>query len=158
MMDIDLIKKHKGELDKPERRLKLQKIDDDTNALIDNFRAYLFSIGYRATREKAWLILQKAHKLPYEHLIEKNKGGIYYQGQGKHISSKHGDQLMVVRELGRFEVKAVSDRKEETSYSSVIKFKPSQDLVEEIKNSVPVLSYHNDKNKVKSDKISYKER
>lgn len=146
MIDIDRVKKHKSELHKPVRRVGLQKVDEDTNKLIDDFRAFLFSIGYRATREKAWTVLQKAHKIPYEHLIEKNKEGIEYQGQGRHISAKHGNQLMVIRELGRFEVKAVSNRnKEEESYSATIKFKPSQDLMDEIKSSIPVLPYQNDR-------------
>lgn len=142
-VDIDLVKKHKEELHKPTRRLKLQKIDEDTNALIDNFRAYLFSIGIRTTREKTWLILQKAHRLPYEHLIEKNKEGIEYQGQGQHISAKHGNQLMVIKELGRYEVKAVSNRKKDLEYNATIRFRPSQDLTQEIREKIPVLT--NDK-------------
>lgn len=144
-VNMDLLKKHKEELHKPNRRLKLQKIDEDTNNLIDNFRAYLFSLGIRTTREKTWLILQKAHRLPYEHLMEKNSEGIKYQGQGKHISSRHGNQLMVIKELGRYEVKAVSSRQKDVAYSSTIKFKPSQDLLEEIKSNIPVISHQNDK-------------
>lgn len=137
-VNIELVKKHKEELPKPNRKVKLQKVDDDTNALIDEFRAFLFSIGYRATREKAWAILQKAHKLPYEVLIDKNKGGIEYQGQGRHISSRHGNQLMVIKELGRFEVKAIVDKSSDEmfGYNATIKFKPSQDLVKEIREVI----------------------
>lgn len=139
-VNIDLVKKHKEELPKPNRKVKLQKVDEDTNALIDEFRAFLFSIGYRATREKAWIILQKAHKLPYEVLMDKNKEGIEYQGQGRHISSRHGNQLMVIKELGRFEVKATVDKSSDEmfGYNATIKFKPSQDLVKEIRETIPV--------------------
>lgn len=127
------------------RRLKLQKIDEDTNELIDLFREFLFSIGVRSSRERAWKILQKAHRLPYEYLIDKNHLGIEYHGQGTHISSRHGNQLMVVKDLGRFEMKAVSDRKDPPSYNATIKFKPSKDLVREIRERVPVLELE-DKN------------
>ena len=45
---------------------KLQKADKDTNDLIDQVREYLFSIGIRTTRERAWDIFQSVHQLPYK--------------------------------------------------------------------------------------------
>lgn len=118
-------------------RQPLQKIDDDTNKLIDLFKDFLHSNGIRTTRERAWIILQKAHRLPFEYLIEKNTDGIEYQGAGQHISSKHGNQLMVVKELGRFEVKAVSDRKSR-SRKATIRYKLPNDLLTEIQERIPV--------------------
>ena len=118
-------------------RQPLQKIDDDTNKLIDLFKDFLHSNGIRTTRERAWIILQKAHRLPFEYLIEKNTDGIAYQGAGQHISSKHGNQLMVVKELGRFEVKAVSDRKSRNR-KATIRYKLPNDLLTEIQERIPV--------------------
>lgn len=104
----------------------LQKSDKDTNELIDKVRDYLFSIGIRTTRERAWDIFQTVHQLPYKMLIERNPV-ITYQGNGQHISYKHGNQLLVVRHLGRFEIKGVSARKNKKKVAA-IKFSPSYDI------------------------------
>jgi hypothetical protein len=105
----------------------LQKIDKDTNDIIDEVRDYLFSVGVRTSRERAWDILYNIHKIPYEHLAKKNHK-IVYQGQGFHLSHKrHGEQLMVVRNLGRYELKAVSSRKDKDKSPSV-RFVPSPDI------------------------------
>lgn len=107
---------------------KLQKIDKDTNDLIESFRDYLFSVGVRTSKERAWDILQQSYKLPFEFLISKNQS-IKYQGAGKHISHKHDNQLMVIRNLGKFEVKGVVNKATGTK-SATIKFTPSNDIKE----------------------------
>lgn len=107
---------------------KLQKVDKDTNELIEEFRKYLFSIGIRTSSERAWDILQKAYKVPFEFLIEKNDT-IKYQGAGAHISHKHGDQLLVVKNLGKFEVKGIVNKTTGTKRATV-KFSPSADIRE----------------------------
>jgi len=113
----------------------LQKSDKDTNELIDKVKDYLFSVGIRTTRERAWDILQNVHQLPYKMLIEKNPE-IKYQGQGQHIiQSKHGSQVLVIRHLGRFELKGVG-RKE--SKKAAVKFVPSKALKNKIEESVKV--------------------
>lgn len=115
------------------QRLPLQKIDERTNEIIDLFRDFLFSVGVRTTRERAWVILKKAHRLPFEYLIYLNEDeGIEYQGQGVHISAKHGNQLMVIKELGRFEIQSTKQRQ------ATIKYKPPKDLVAEVKERVKV--------------------
>ena len=110
---------------------KLQKADKDTNDLIDQVRAYLFSIGIRATRERAWDIFQAVHQIPYKMLIEKNPK-IKYQGAGAHISHKHNSQLLVVKNLGRFEIKGVSSKKDKKK-TATIKFMPSYEVRDMIK-------------------------
>lgn len=105
---------------------KLQKIDQDTNDLIDRVRAYLFSVGIRTTRERAWDVFQNVHRIPYEMMIEKNPK-IKYQGQGQHITHKHGSQLMVIKNVGKFELKGVSVTKDKKKKAS-IKFYPSAEV------------------------------
>lgn len=105
---------------------KLQKVDKDTIELIDRFRDYLFSIGIRTSRERAWAIFQTAYKLPFEMIIKRNKK-IKYQGQGVHISSKHGKQQMVIKDVGKFIVQGVSSKKSGTKKAAV-KFTPSEDI------------------------------
>lgn len=122
---------------KSNRRISLQKIDEQTNEVIDLYREYLFSIGVRASRERAWNMLQMAHQLPYNYLITKNTDGITYQGQGVHISSKHGNQLLVMKGLGRFELKAVKSGAQ--GLTSTIRYKPSADLLKRIQDNVPVI-------------------
>lgn len=119
-------------------RLPLQKIDKRTNEIISLFRDFLFSVGVRTSHERAWVILQKAHRLPFEYLIELNKEGIKYQGSGQHISAKHGNQLMVIKELGRFELKAVSARKDQEKQST-IRYTIPRDLLREVREKVKVL-------------------
>lgn len=102
---------------------KLQKIDDDTNELIDRVKGYLFSVGIRTSRERTWDIIQNITTLPYEMLAERNDV-IKYQGQGKHITHKHGNQMMVIRDIGKYELKGVSRSKEDAKRASV-KFLPS---------------------------------
>lgn len=109
---------------------KLQKSDKDTNELIDMAKAYLFSVGVRTSRERAWDILKNMHQLPYKLLVARNKQ-IEYQGQGVHISHKHGDQLLVVRNIGRFELKGVSSRKTKEK-TATIKFTPSEEIKKEV--------------------------
>lgn len=124
-------------------RLPLQKIDEKTNELIDIYRNYLMSINIRVDRERAWEMLQKAHRLPYEYLIYLNEeDGIEYQGQGAHITHKHGDQLLVVKELGRFELKAVSSRKDQTKQAT-IRYKIPNDLLNEVRERVKVKDEEN---------------
>lgn len=118
------------------RRLPLQKIDEATNNLINEYQAFLFSMGIRISRERVWQVLEKAYKLPYEVLIDLNKDGIIDQGQGRHISSKHGNQLMVIKGLGRFEVKAIGPQ---DNRGASIKFKPSQDMDREVREQIPVI-------------------
>jgi hypothetical protein len=105
---------------------KLQKADKDTNDLIDQVRDYLFSIGIRTSRERAWDIFQNVHQLPYKMLIERNPT-IKYQGVGNHISHKHGDQMLVIKHLGRFEIKGVSSKKDQKK-TAAIKFAPSNEI------------------------------
>jgi len=105
---------------------KLQKADDDTNELIDEVQKYLFSIGIRTSKERAWDIFQTVHQLPYKVLIEKNPT-IKYQGVGAHISHKHGSQLLVIKHLGKFEMKGVSSKKDQKKTAS-IKFSPSNEI------------------------------
>lgn len=110
----------------------LQKSDKDTNELIDRVRDYLFSIGIRTTRERAWDILQKVNHLPYEMLLEKNPE-IKYQGQGRHVrQATHESQVFVIRNLGRYELKGLAKG------SAVIKFIPSNSLKNKIGESVKV--------------------
>ena len=103
---------------------RLQKVDKHTKKLIEEMRKALFSMGVRTSNERAWAILQAAFKLPFEYIIGLNEE-IEYQGAGVHISSKHGDQLVVIKDLGRFEVKAVGN---EGNRKAVVKFIPSEDI------------------------------
>ena len=105
---------------------KLQKADKDTNELIDRVKDYLFSVGIRTSRERAWDILQNVHQIPYKMLIERNPK-IEYQGVGAHISHKHGDQLLVVKHLGKFEIKGVGAKRDQKK-TAAIKFTPSNDI------------------------------
>jgi hypothetical protein len=105
---------------------KLQKADKDTNDLIDMVKNYLFSVGIRTSRERAWDVFQAIHKLPYK-LIANRNPSIVYQGQGQHILAKHGNQLLVIKEVGRFELKGVSSKKGQPKHAAV-KFIPSADI------------------------------
>lgn len=105
---------------------KLQKVDKDTNDLINEVRKYLFSVGIRTSRERAWDILQTVHQLPYKILIDKNPR-IKYQGAGAHISHKHGDQLLAIKHLGKFEIKGVSSKKDKKK-TATVKFTPSNEI------------------------------
>jgi len=109
---------------------RLQKADKDTNELIDSVRDYLFSVGVRTSRERAWDIFQNVHRIPYKLLVSRNKE-IPYQGQGKHISHKHGDQLLVIKNIGKFELKGVSMKKDQQK-KATIKFSPSAEIKAEI--------------------------
>lgn len=122
---------------------KLQKADIDTNALIDTMQAYLKEyfrqLGIRGivvSREMAWDFFQTSHKLPYMLLISRNPT-IIYQGQGRHLSKKHSDQQLVIKNIGRFEMKGVSHKKDLAKTAS-IKFKPSKDI-EKLLDTVEVL-------------------
>lgn len=121
-------------------RLPVQKIDERTNEIIELFTQFLFSVGVRTSKQRAWEILKKAHRLPFEYLIALNEDdGIEYQGQGKHLSAKHGNQLMVIRELGRFELKAVSDRRSREKRPT-IKYIVPKDLLAETRERIKVVS------------------
>lgn len=112
---------------------RLKKSDIDTNELIDRVRDYLFSIGIRTSRERAWDILQKVHHLPYEMLIEKNPE-IKYQGPGRHIRiSTHENQVFHIRELGRYELKGFSTGK------AAIKFTPAEAVKKKVSEEVKVI-------------------
>lgn len=119
-------------------RLSLQKVDERTNEVIDLFTKFLFSVGIRTTKERAWVILKKAQRLPFEYLIALNEEeGIEYQGAGKHISAKHGNQLMTIRELGRYELKAVSSKKDDKK-TATIRYVLPTDLQQEIMDKIKV--------------------
>lgn len=107
---------------------KLQKIDLDTNAMINAVQQYLVSTHKlkTVTRDMAWQIFQTIHKLPYHVLISRNPE-IEYQGQGRHLSHKHENQLLVIKDLGRFELQGVSSKKD-LAKSARIKFTPSKDI------------------------------
>lgn len=115
---------------------RLQKADEDTNNLIDAFRDYLFSVGIRTSRERAWDIFKTSFKLPFELLVRKNET-IKYQGPGAHISHKHGDQLLVIKNVGKFELKGVSMKKDQKKRAA-IKFVPSADVREMVEQVVVV--------------------
>ena len=114
---------------------RLQKKDKHTKELIKQMTKYLFSVGIRTSEERAWDILQTAFKLPFEYVVSLNDE-IGYQGQGVHISSKHGDQLVTIKDLGRFELKAVG---KEDSRKAVVKFKPSEDINRLVETKVKVI-------------------
>lgn len=120
---------------------RLQKTDKDTNELIDIVKDYLFSVGVRTSRERAWEIFKAIHKLPYKIMVEKNPV-IKYQGQGRHISSKHGDQLLSIKDVGRFELMGVSSKKGQQKRAA-IKFTPSNDIKELIE-TIKVLEEDNE--------------
>lgn len=103
---------------------RLQKVDKDTNELIDAVKDFLFSVGVRTSRERAWEIFKEVYKIPFRMLIERNDE-IKYQGQGTHLSSKHGAQLLVVHDIGRFELKGIAKG---PSKKAVVKYVPSQDI------------------------------
>jgi len=112
---------------------KLQKADKDTNALIDTMQAFLLEYfrkkgirGLNITREFAWEVFHTAHKLPYVLLINRNPQ-ITYQGVGQHISSKHGSQQLVIKDIGKFEIQGVSMKRDDSKHAS-IKFRPSKDI------------------------------
>lgn len=115
----------------------LQKSDKDTNELIDKMRDYLFSVGIRTTRERAWDIFLKAHEIPYDTLL-KNNQEIEYQGNGKHIlQSTHESQILVIRNLGRYELKGIKGNSGKTRKAS-IKFIPSEKIKNKVEESVKV--------------------
>lgn len=123
---------------------KLQKADADTNALIDAMQAFLLDyfrskgiMGLPITREFAWDVFSTVHKLPYALLINRNPV-IEYQGPGTHISSKHGSQQLVIKNIGKFELKGVSARKDLKKKPS-IKFKPSKDIIQMLEENVEVI-------------------
>lgn len=116
---------------------KLQKSDVDTNALIDKVQKFLFSIGIRTSRERAWFVFQQVFRLPYELLMERNEE-IAYQGVGKHLTQKeHNDQILTIQNVGRFEIKAVSNKQ---GSKAVMKFKPSKEFDRYVAESIKVVN------------------
>lgn len=105
---------------------RLQKVDKDTLEVIDIVTDTLFRLGVRTSKERAWEIFKQLNKIPFEFLIDRNKE-IEYQGQGVHLSSKHAKQRLVIKDIGKYEVKAVSARKS-LDRKAVIKFTPSEDI------------------------------
>lgn len=105
---------------------RLQKVDKDTNELIDRVKNYLFSIGIRTSRERAWEVFRAIHHMPYELLIEKNPK-IKYQGAGQHISHKHGNMLLSIKNVGKFKLQGVST-KQGKKKKAAIKFEPSNEM------------------------------
>ena len=107
---------------------KLQKIDNDTNAIIDAFQTYLVRDHNlkTVTRDKALQIFQMIHKLPYHVLISRNPE-ITYQGQGRHLNNKFEKQQLVIKDLGKFELQGVSSKKH-LEKTARIKFTPSKDI------------------------------
>lgn len=116
---------------------KLQKADKDTNDLINQVKEYLFSIGIRTSRERAWDIFQTVHQMPYLMLVERNPE-IEYQGVGQHIShNKHGNQFLAIKSVGRFELKGVSSKREQKKKAAV-KFMPSAEMKKLVAEKVKV--------------------
>lgn len=105
---------------------RLQKKDIDTNALIDEVQKFLFSVGVRTSKERAWEIFKTCFKLPFELLISRNEK-IEYQGQGVHLSSRHNVQRLIIKSIGKFELKGVSS-KNTVNKKAVVKFVPSKDI------------------------------
>lgn len=103
---------------------RLQKTDKHTKELIKRMRKMMFSMGIRTSDERAWALLQATFKLPFEYIIELNNE-IEYQGAGVHLSSKHGNQKISVKDLGRFEIKAVGKKGKR---KATVKFIPSEDI------------------------------
>ena len=116
---------------------RLQKVDKDTNELIDMVKEYLFSVGVRTSKERAWDIFQTIHQLPYRFMVERNKE-IKYQGQGMHITHKYGNQLLTIKNIGKFELKAVSVKKDSIKRPT-IKFTPSAEIRSLIEENVKVI-------------------
>ncbi len=111
---------------------RLQKADEDTLNLIDEFTKYLFSVGVRTDKERAWAIFKTAFKIPYEMLANQNKS-IEYHGQGRHLShEKHGKQILTIKDVGRFEIKATKGGK------IMLSFKPSKDVINNLNERVTV--------------------
>jgi len=116
---------------------RLQKVDKDTNDLIEMVKDYLFSVGVRTSKERAWDIFQAIHQLPYKFLVERNNE-IKYQGQGQHITHKHGNQLLTIKNIGKFELKGVSVKKDKAKKAS-IKFTPSKEIKRLVEESIKVI-------------------
>ena len=116
---------------------KLQKTDKDTKELIKEVQKYLFSVGIRTSKERAWDIFQNVFKIPYMMMLERNDK-IPYQGAGRHITHNHGEQLLTVKNIGKFELKGVSDKKSKSKRAS-IRFVPSYEIKRLIEESVEVL-------------------
>jgi hypothetical protein len=107
---------------------RLQKADQETIEFIKLIKQTLFSLGIRTSEERAWEVFKSLNKLPFQVLIDKNKEeGIKYQGQGVHLSSKHANQRLVIKDVGQWEIKAVSARKG-MARKAVVKFTPSEDI------------------------------
>lgn len=113
---------------------KLQKTDKHTKHLIKEVQKLLFSLGIRTSKERAWAVFQQVFKLPFEYVASLNDE-IEYQGAGVHISSRHGNQLVVIKDLGRFEIKAVG---KPGKRKATIKFTPSEDIKRLVEESVEV--------------------
>jgi hypothetical protein len=105
---------------------RLQKVDQDTNDLIAEIQKFLFSVGVRTSKERAWEIFKACYKIPFEMLIERNDT-IEYQGQGVHLSSRHDKQRLVIKDIGKFELKGVSMKKD-AKKTAAVKFVPSYDI------------------------------
>jgi hypothetical protein len=117
---------------------KLQKTDSDTLELIDKVKEFLFSINVRVDDERAWEIFKGVFVIPFEMLVAKNPE-IKYQGAGRHLRLKsHANQRLVVRGLGKFELKAVSSKKDERKKAS-IKFIPGEGLRKTIEERIVVV-------------------
>lgn len=104
---------------------RLQKVDEETLEIIDLVRDQLFKLGIRTSRERAWEVFKQLNKIPFEYLIDRNKE-IEYQGQGTHITNKFANQRLVIKDVGRYEIKAVG--RKDAPKKAVIKFIPSEDI------------------------------
>ena len=116
---------------------RLQKIDQDTNDLIEEVQKFLFSVGVRTSKERAWAIFKACYKIPFEMLITRNNT-IEYQGQGVHLSSRHNKQRLVIKDIGKFEIKGVSMKKD-IAKTAVVKFIPSYDIKNLVAAKVEVI-------------------
>lgn len=117
---------------------RLQKTDSDTLELISKVKDFLFSINIRIDDERAWEIFRGVFTLPFEMLLARNPE-IKYQGPGRHLRlNKHSNQRLVIRGLGKFELKAVSSKRDERKKAS-IKFTPGEGLRKTIEDRIVVI-------------------
>ena len=107
---------------------RIFKIDTDTVELIEEVRRYLFSIGIRTSRERAWDIFKSVFQIPFNMLIEKNPKLEYSRRPARNSS-----QVLSVRDLGRFVLKA------NVSGSVGAKFHPSTKLTKRLNAEVEVI-------------------
>lgn len=120
---------------KPPNRIQVKS--ELTNEFLDELVDFFFQANIRVERKRAYMLFREITKLPYKFLIEKNRE-IPYRGQGVHINSEHGNQLLSIWGVGKYEVKAVSSSKDKAKTPKV-KFTPSADIKKLVKENVRVI-------------------